>query len=258
MKNDFEVLKWDTEFFGFKVARVSAYTTYESLVQDLKEKSIKLAYYDSEEEKSDLPKYICQKRVYSKSVEMVDDPAFEDENQETRGLGRKNSKDDLTNESFESAKVLRGKRVVSYAKSSEWKPLRELAISAGHASRYLIDKKIESKRFEELYEIWLKRSINREIADEIFVYNDGDDILGFVTAKLSENAVTIGLIAVADKAQGKGIGTLLLSAVNNYALKQKKETVFVSTQAENRAGCQLYEKNGFIILKESYTYHIWV
>ncbi len=52
----------------------------------------------------------------------------------------------------------------------------------------------------------MKKSIKREIANEVFTYSLNDKIVGFVTCKIIENTIDIGLISVNNHHQGKGIG----------------------------------------------------
>ena len=66
----------------------------------------------------------------------------------------------------------------------------------------------------------------------------------------------IGLIAVYNKAQSKGIGTQLLKSVENWALKQKLENICVVTQEENYNTCQFYEKNIYEISDKTYIYNV--
>ena len=49
----------------------------------------------------------------------------------------------------------------------------------------------------------------------------------------------------------------LIKFVENWALIQNIENIFVSTQKENYAACQFYEKNKFIIHDTTYIYHVW-
>jgi len=134
--------------------------------------------------------------------------------------------------------------------------LVKLAKQAGIHSRYKTDKNLQLK-FEEMYETWINKSLKRKLAIEVFAYQDKNIINGMVTINKNLKKAEIGMIAVDNKAQGKGIGTQLLQSVENWALKQNLENICVATQEENYNACQFYEKNNYIISDKTYIYHVW-
>ena len=134
--------------------------------------------------------------------------------------------------------------------------LVKLAKEAGIHSRYKTDKNLQLK-FEEMYEAWMNKSLKRKLAIEVFAYQDKNIINGMVTINKKLKKAEIGMIAVDNKAQGKGIGTQLLQSVENWALKQNLENICVATQEENYNACQFYEKNNYIISDKTYIYHVW-
>ena len=108
-----------------------------------------------------------------------------------------------------------------------------------------------------MYEIWMNKSLKRELAAEVFVFQDENRINGMVTINKKLKKAEIGLIAVDNKVQSKGIGTQLLQSVENWALKHNLENICVETQEENYNACQFYEKNNYKISDKTYIYHIW-
>jgi len=134
--------------------------------------------------------------------------------------------------------------------------LYSLARQAGKFSRYNEDIKLKSK-FELMYKIWMKKSLDRDLADEVFVHQNGNIINGMVTVKKSFNYAKIGLIAVDKMSQSKGVGSQLIDRVENWALNQNLEYIFVDTQKENFVACKFYEKNKFNLSETIYIYHVW-
>jgi dTDP-4-amino-4,6-dideoxy-D-galactose acyltransferase len=108
-----------------------------------------------------------------------------------------------------------------------------------------------------MYETWLKKSVSREIADEVYVYMEDFNIYGFVTIKKNNQQATIGLIAVDSQKQKNGIGRKLIHAVEKWAIDQKLHKISVATQQQNIDACNFYKKMGFEIHDEEYIYHIW-
>lgn len=132
-----------------------------------------------------------------------------------------------------------------------------LAIQSGVFSRFNIDKMIGRDKFEELYRIWIIKSVNREIANEVIVYNHNDDIAGYLTIGEKNNRADLGMGAVDSKYRGKGIGRILFENAEKYAFDQGYEDIQIVTQGDNIPACKLYEKLGYSIESKEYFYHIW-
>lgn len=133
--------------------------------------------------------------------------------------------------------------------------LLELAIASGHKSRFKADTLLRC-RFEDFYTIWIKKSIDKILADKIFVFKEQSIIKGFVTIKIKEDIGQIGLIAVSEDQRGKGIGGLLIDACDSWLIEQNIKKHQVVTQKQNVGACILYEKKGFIVKEIQTIFHI--
>ena len=85
-------------------------------------------------------------------------------------------------------------------------------------------------------------SINKKFADKIFYYLLEKEVVGFVTVKNSNDFSTIGLIAVNNNYQGRGIGKQLINIVENYCLELNINELRIPTQKENISACNFYKK----------------
>jgi dTDP-4-amino-4,6-dideoxy-D-galactose acyltransferase len=144
--------------------------------------------------------------------------------------------------------------------------LNALALAAGEFSRFRRDPRIPAAAFRSLYQTWLLRSATGELADIVLIASAGDRAgasaaplapLGFVTVSLSEGKGSIGLIAVAERARGRGIGSSLLKAAHCWLARHTATDVFVVTQLENQKACRLYERSGYRLLQVQHVYHFW-
>lgn len=95
----------------------------------------------------------------------------------------------------------KGIRISSFPKIMDGVPeqINDLAVSSGEWSRFRIDSNIPGSAYEAMFKAWIKNSVNRSIADEVFVAKDSEtgDIVGLITLKLKEGNITsIGLLAV--------------------------------------------------------------
>ena len=89
-------------------------------------------------------------------------------------------------------------RIEKKAPCNSSKTLRELAIASGEWSRFKVDSNIPEKVFHGIFGAWLDNSVNRSIADEVFVATLSATCqdVGFITVKRQGDTVTIGLLAV--------------------------------------------------------------
>ncbi|MFM7023657.1 MAG: GNAT family N-acetyltransferase [Flavobacteriales bacterium] len=134
--------------------------------------------------------------------------------------------------------------------------LYQLAISSGWSSRFNKDPRLQPK-FEELYRLWLSNSVNRKIADEVLVMKMDDQAAGLVTLKKNASAGKIGIIAVQEQHKGKGWGSQLLNAVDQWYQNNGVNYAEVVTQSDNTEACRFYEKRGYTVKNTEYVYHVW-
>ena len=136
--------------------------------------------------------------------------------------------------------------------------LESLALLSGTHSRFRLDKGFDKADFEQLYTIWMTRSLKKEISDKIFVVAESDKVMGMITMKINEDVGHIGLCAVSEAAQGKGYGGNLIKACVNELVSKKVYQLEVPTQMDNISACRFYEKCGFSIKSITNTYHFWL
>ncbi|WP_395044763.1 GNAT family N-acetyltransferase [Flavobacterium sp.] len=137
------------------------------------------------------------------------------------------------------------------------KDLYILAFESGKNSRFLLDKNFNNEKFKELYQIWIDNSISKIIADDVFVYVENNKLLGFISYKINDNNATVGLFAVDNNQQGKGIGGKLLSHLENVLTEKNIKKLIISTQLSNIQSCKFYTKQGYQIEKKIYLKHYW-
>ena len=144
--------------------------------------------------------------------------------------------------------------------------LRNLAIASGVWSRFNIDKNIPNDGYEAMFEAWISNSINRSLADEVFIAydisGDKDKEVGFITVKRRGHSVNIGLLAVSEKHRRKGIARSLLSRASLWALEEigfeSTASLNVVTQGSNETACKCYEGFGFTVLSTQRIHHVWL
>jgi dTDP-4-amino-4,6-dideoxy-D-galactose acyltransferase len=136
--------------------------------------------------------------------------------------------------------------------------LYDLAIQSGHYSRFSLDPQLAKDSFKQLYRTWLERSVDRVIAEEVFVYETENMIRGFITLGIKNNKPDIGLVAVDADRRSMGIGASLLEIAEFWAYNHaKKNEIQVITQGANQGACNFYERNGYSLNAVTYIYHWW-
>lgn len=149
-------------------------------------------------------------------------------------------------------------KVTLYTKTTVSTELEELAYLSGNYSRFRLDENFEPDTFYRLYKTWIIKSVQKEMADRVFIVNDDNAIVGMVTLKYGTDAGTIGLIAISESTQGKGYGRKLINACIYDLHNRGISNIETPTQADNISACLFYEKCGFTRKSVSNIYHFWL
>ena len=134
-----------------------------------------------------------------------------------------------------------------------------LARTAYVHDRFHCDPFISSARADELHATWLRNSCTGKTADAVVLAEDETGLLGFVTcalqpdtqAQLGRMVGTIVLVASAERARGRGVGSATTMAALEWFRQQGCEIVEVGTQLRNIAASRLYQKCGFRLVGSS-------
>jgi dTDP-4-amino-4,6-dideoxy-D-galactose acyltransferase len=220
-----EKLEWDSKFFGKKIGKLLL--THE--VKSMEE------FYPNEFDLIYVFSKTRQNILEENGFELVDTK-----------VNYVKSSDHFYNEDVATVK--------SYSGEMSEK-LISLALQSGWKSRFKRDSSLNLK-FDELYILWLEKSLNRTIADEFFVAYDGDEICGFVSVSAINDLGKIGLISVDGNIRGKGIGSNLIKKAENWYRNNNLRSGSVVTQLENIEACRFYEKNGYTIGDKDFIYHV--
>jgi dTDP-4-amino-4,6-dideoxy-D-galactose acyltransferase len=136
--------------------------------------------------------------------------------------------------------------------------LENLTYASGIYSRFKLDKNFDDNDFRKLYKTWIIKSVNREIADRVFVYNGLGKIEGMVTLAIKPDFGQIGLIAVDENAYGRGIGKMLIEVCKRELINNSVENLVVYTQQDNETAFKFYQKTGFQATNITNIYHFWL
>ncbi|WP_324719224.1 GNAT family N-acetyltransferase [Salinimicrobium sp. HB62] len=144
-----------------------------------------------------------------------------------------------------------------YTEKETRKELEELAHRAGAFSRYHHDPHFSSEQVEELYRVWLEKSVEKKMATDIIVFEENNQILGFVTLVINEGDCQTPLFAVSKEAEGRGVSFALMRAADSIFFERGCSFYKSATQAENRSALTVFKRHGFELHPIRFVYHIW-
>lgn len=227
-----DFLDWDTEYFGFRVAKISSKVGPEQLdgiFKELKASEIKLAFW------------------------VTDTVQSQFENESKKCI--------LTGSRVTFARTLQsrpsGETLPDLIGEESSDSLLDLAAATGHLSHFHGDPNISKEKADGVYHEWMKNSLNGKMAKAVLVHPSETELQGMVTLQVKENIGSIGLIAVNPKNRKKGIGRKLLTSAEAWFWDNGIRDIEIITQGENEAAINLYESFGYREISRKDFYHLW-
>ncbi len=236
MIEGYKILEWDSDFFGYKVAKISKNfineKNYVGFLQTLKDSGVKFAQYTSEVELSTelslnpfyLIKLVVSRVPIIKKMENI--------------------------YSFHE-------NIELYNKDYPEKELIELAQLAGSQGRFGNDENIPAEKYYELFKNWIINSVNKTLATDVLVYRIDGKIIGFITIKVDGEKGSAPLLAVNRDYEGIGISFALMRAAETQLVKHGCTSVMSGTQDLNQKALKVFQRYGFKFQKTEYIYHLW-
>lgn len=229
------MLDWDTNYFGFPVARVDQAVltqgSYNELIEGLIGENVKLAFCFTETA-GDFDSPVAEiidtgKRFhFSKTLESSTDKTY--------------------------------KNIYSFPKLEPVAEMFKIARMIGSRSHFMKDKRIGEFHSNGIYEIWMRNSLNGKMAAQVFVCAHENTVVGLATCVKKAGYGSIGLIGTDPRFQKQGVGSVLLETAENWFFKNQIKEVRIITQVDNAAAVALYKKMGYEINKVEFTYHLWL
>jgi len=239
MDKTYELLKWDTEFFGYKIAQLNVKCVKSdallNILKELKSERIKLAYWSVASD--DL--------ISNNSANLIGAKLVDEKLTYLMPLLSKMSLEPSSN-------------VDSYKYTYPNNKLVALALQSGVYSRFNMDENFRNKEFERLYIRWIENSVNKKMAKDVLVYLKDNTELGLITLGIKNNRGDIGLLAVDKRARRKSVGKELMQTAMAKFREWGIAEVQVVAQRANTAACKFYESCGFALEKTENIYHIWL
>ena len=233
-------LKFDTELFGFKVAKLARCLSIPQLkaaLLELKSRHFSLAYWQTA--RSATTQYAEQSTSALLASEQM-----------------------IFRQDLSIQKLQEDSEPINYYPKAKPTPeMEDLALQIGALSRFGRDPNFTLEAWQLMYRTWITNATLQTVADATFIQLDSETqkIIGMIVLKITGGKCgEIVLLAVAPTARGKGVGTKLIKQALCYFNEQKCQTAQVVTQKTNLPACALYQKCGFTLQNCDHFYHFWL
>jgi dTDP-4-amino-4,6-dideoxy-D-galactose acyltransferase len=235
-----QYLEWDSEFFGYRIARVKPHHLCQETTTRIMEwcslHAIDCLYFLANAD--DL-----------RTVQVVENNDFHLVDIRVTFEQQLKSVPVLENGFVDES--------VRWGTSDDIPHLKTIARESHHGSRFYSDPHFPISRCDALYETWIEKSCNG-YASVVIVAELSDQPVGYVTCHLVDQTTgKIGLVGVNAPAQGKGLGKRMIASSLRWFKKQGVTTVTVVTQGGNTKAQRLYQKCGFLTQSVQLWYHRW-
>lgn len=135
--------------------------------------------------------------------------------------------------------------------------LQQIARKAHYDSRFFFDNRFDPALSEAMFATWIEKSLHK-IGGRVFVAERQGQVAGYIACQLPlPECGQIDLIAVAESAQGQGLGRALIATARNWFQAQDVARVRVVTQGRNVRAQRLYQRAGFVTQSLELWYHRW-
>jgi len=235
-----EPLAWDTEFFGVKIGRVAAPETLDPLslaaiLERAREQGMACLYFEASFDNPDLVRFCAKRGFYLVDIKsrLEKKPLAEVGPEQDPGL--------------------------TFSREERYYPdLEAISDALSLKSRFRYDPRFGESGARRLYREWLRRSFREDFCSDFLSAVIDGRAAGFLTLRGKDHTSYIDLLAVADWAQGRGLGGRLLKAAEGRIKAAGRNRFLVVTQGHNIGAVRFYQNNGFKTIGENPFYHIWL
>jgi dTDP-4-amino-4,6-dideoxy-D-galactose acyltransferase len=253
------LLPWDTEFFGFSIARVNGDTLVDDQVADIQEwcraEGVRCLYFLA---RSGDPATI--RAVASHGFSLVDlRLTLERDASHSSSLSAVGLTSPGIAPSLTGAGGAPTSSPIRPVCPADMAALQAIAQSAHRDTRFFSDPHFPRPLATAFYSTWIKLECQGR-AQRVFVATgDEDEALGYISCHLDASGAVgqIGLMAVNRTAQGRGLGKVLVQAALAWFADQGVNQVSVVTQGGNIPAQRLYQSCGFRSASLRLWFHKW-
>lgn len=248
-----QLLPWDSDWFGFRVARVEGDTLTAARAQNIddwcRQQQVRCLYFLA---RADDPATTQAAQTAGYLLADIRVTLDRDMRFVVPPSGGTSAADRLKAELQTPG--------IRLATVKDLPDLKKIAAGSFRDSRFYFDGNFPVERVDALFERWVERALERGTNQQALVATGpegqltGFCVLGIEPAKRTGD---IGLFGVASAARGQGVGRQLLTATFQHLASTGLPHVTVVTQGRNIAAQRLYQRAGFLTKSVQLYYHKW-
>lgn len=233
-----ELLEWDSDFFGKRIARVVRRVADAEAVAEI------LAWREREA-------IDCLYLL----VQASDDTAIR--LAETMGFHLVDLRVTLSLDLVAGERATAPQPTIRPVQNSDWPALLSLARSLHHDTRFFVDGHFSRERCETLYAIWLEQCGSAPCS-QVWVAEQEGQPAGYIACQATAAGEgRISLLGVAPSRHRQGLGSALVRTGLDWCAGVGLRTVSVVTQGRNIRALRLYQRYGFSTSSLEFWYHLW-
>ena len=238
-----KLLSWDSQFFGFKIGRITINNQDEfdwySVFNESKKLNLACLYMLADPENT-------------AAIHLAEEAGFRFMDVRlTMSLKPGYFSGDIQQPALSDYRI-------RTAEPQDLSALQRIARISHQNTRFYADPHFSQKDCDRLYEVWIENSLSG-YAQQVFVAENSlsADLVGYITCHIQNDAGKIGLIAVDPAARRYQIGYSLVQKALDWFIKNGADKIDVVTQGSSRPATNLYQKAGFQISKLELWFHKW-
>ena len=237
-----EILEWDSDFFGYRLARYRGprflHGDAAALLEECEEQNIDGVYILLDA--ADTESIVNVQRTGALLTDVRVTFATEIE-RPTAAIGD------------------RSLARIRPATPADVPALAQIASVSHRDTRFYADRHFDVARCNRLYAVWIENSC-RGYADAVLVVEDPESgPTGYVTCHKSATGSQghIGLFAIDERVRGRGTGHRLLTAALHWFEAHEVSAITIATQLRNGAALRFYGRAGLQIACAEIWFHFW-
>lgn len=236
-------LPWDTDFFGFRIARVNGsgldHKTMGSINEWCKLNNIDCLYFLANADDRQSIRMVEDQRFRLVEVRLNLERWLKDWDPETRPKAAEDV-------------LIRG------VKAEDIPTLQEIARTSYIDSRYYFDEHFSEAKWQAYYATWVKNSCEGK-AELALVAEKGGETVGYITGVLSKGKpeAQYELTGVRESVRHSGVGQELFRSGLDWYVRHGIEYVWLSTQGRNVVTQRMVLRHGFLPKSCQLYYHKW-
>lgn len=234
-----QLLEWDTNFFGMRIARLLSSTLSSDIADRAEswcaENRIDCLYFLAG---SQDPETILQAERYKYTLADI----------RMTLAWRFNSQAGVVQKDAPP--------VIRPAMAEDIGMLKEIAGDIYMDTRFYFDRHFPRDLCARLYETWIEESC-KGYADAVLVAEQHGNPAGYITCHIYADHGQVGLLGISPNARKMGFGASLIHAAVDWFAAQNLNNISVVTQGRNVAAQRLYQQCGFLTEKCELWYHRW-